>query len=54
MFVNRGSVFLQAGAGIVYDSDPASEYIETINKLAASLKAVETACSRATSDEPAE
>jgi anthranilate synthase component 1 len=30
---------LQAGAGIVYDSDPESEYDETINKLKALLKA---------------
>ncbi len=30
---------LQAGAGIVYDSDPASEYYETINKLKALLRA---------------
>ncbi len=29
----------QAGAGIVYDSDPESEYYETINKLKALLKA---------------
>ncbi|WP_022670952.1 anthranilate synthase component I family protein [Hippea alviniae] len=30
---------LQAGAGIVYDSNPHSEYLETINKLKALLKA---------------
>ncbi|WP_029951877.1 anthranilate synthase component I family protein [Hippea sp. KM1] len=30
---------LQAGAGIVYDSNPESEYFETINKLKALLKA---------------
>ena len=30
---------LQAGAGIVYDSDPESEYFETINKLKALLRA---------------
>ncbi len=34
---------IQAGAGIVYDSDPASEYEETANKAAAMLKAVKLA-----------
>ncbi len=29
------TVYLQAGAGIVYDSDPTSEYHETLNKLKA-------------------
>ncbi|MBW7995210.1 MAG: anthranilate synthase component I [Candidatus Glassbacteria bacterium] len=33
--------YIQAGAGIVADSDPASEYQETINKATALLKAVE-------------
>jgi len=31
----RDTVYLQAGAGIVYDSDPAREYQETLNKLKA-------------------
>jgi anthranilate synthase component 1 len=34
---------LQAGAGIVADSDPATEYEETRNKAAALLRAVELA-----------
>ncbi len=34
-----GRARLQAGAGIVYDSDPESEYHETMNKLRALLKA---------------
>ncbi len=33
-------VYVQAGAGIVADSDPASEYQESLNKAAALLKAV--------------
>ncbi len=36
-------VYLQAGAGIVADSVPASEYEETLNKAKALLKAIEVA-----------
>jgi anthranilate synthase component 1 len=36
-------VFINAGAGIVADSDPASEYQETLNKARAMLRAVELA-----------
>lgn len=35
--------YLQAGGGIVYDSDPKSEYDETTNKLAAPLNAIRLA-----------
>jgi len=38
--------YVQAGAGIVYDSDPAKEYEETLNKSAALRKAI--AMARAT------
>lgn len=42
--VGRGhTVSVQAGAGIVADSDPAREYEETVNKARAMLKAVELA-----------
>ena len=34
---------IQAGAGIVYDSDPATEYQETCNKAAAMLKSIRLA-----------
>ena len=37
------TVYLQAGAGIVYDSDPTREYEETLNKLKALESAVEIA-----------
>ena len=37
------TVYLQGGAGIVYDSDPALEYQETLNKVKALEKAVEIA-----------
>ncbi len=33
MILKEGSAYIQAGAGIVYDSNPESEYQETINKL---------------------
>jgi anthranilate synthase component 1 len=36
-------VFINAGAGIVADSDPEAEYQETLNKARAMLKAVELA-----------
>lgn len=33
MILKEGTAFIQAGAGIVYDSDPESEFEETVNKL---------------------
>ncbi|MDD5084762.1 MAG: anthranilate synthase component I [Candidatus Omnitrophica bacterium] len=39
--INDGKVFVQAGAGIVNDSDPAFEYKETLHKARALLEAVE-------------
>jgi anthranilate synthase component 1 len=39
----NGKVRVQAGAGIVYDSIPASEYQETINKATALFRSVEFA-----------
>jgi anthranilate synthase component 1 len=38
-----GVMYIQAGGGVVADSDPASEYQETINKAGALLKAAEIA-----------
>ena len=38
-----GIMYIQAGGGVVADSDPASEYQETINKAGALLKAAEIA-----------
>ena len=43
LVVKDGLVHLQAGAGIVADSDPASEWQECMNKLAALRRAVEMA-----------
>jgi len=38
--IQDGRLHVQAGAGIVYDSDPASEYEETMNKGRALFRAV--------------
>ncbi len=38
-----GRVYVQSGAGIVLDSDPAREYAESVNKAAAMMKALEMA-----------
>jgi anthranilate synthase component 1 len=39
----KGKAYIQAGAGIVADSDPEKEYQETINKAKAQIVAVELA-----------
>jgi anthranilate synthase component 1 len=41
LVIKDGKVHLQAGAGIVADSDPAAEYQETVNKAMAVVKAIE-------------
>ncbi|HIJ59136.1 MAG TPA: anthranilate synthase component I [Nitrospirae bacterium] len=41
LIIKGKDVYIQAGAGIVADSDPQSEYVETINKAKAMLKATE-------------
>ena len=43
MIVKDGRVYIQAGAGIVYDSVPEKEYEETVNKAKACWRAVELA-----------
>jgi anthranilate synthase component 1 len=43
MVIKDGTAYVQAGAGIVYDSVPAREYEESLNKARALLKAVEQA-----------
>jgi anthranilate synthase component 1 len=42
VFKNK-TAYIQAGAGIVADSDPEKEYMETVNKAKGMLKAVEIA-----------
>jgi anthranilate synthase component 1 len=41
--VQKGMAYVQAGAGIVADSNPATEYEETMNKARAQIKAIELA-----------
>lgn len=43
LVIKDGNVHLQAGAGIVADSDPASEWQETVNKAMAVRRAIEIA-----------
>ena len=43
MMVKEGVAYLQAGGGIVFDSDEGEEYEETINKLAANMRCIEQA-----------
>ena len=39
--IQQGRAYVQAGAGIVADSEPAAEYRETLNKARGLLKAIE-------------
>jgi anthranilate synthase component 1 len=48
--VADGTAHVQAGAGIVYDSVPAREYDETMNKAGALLKAIDEAEANAITD----
>jgi len=41
--VHKNKAYVQAGAGIVADSDPTTEYIETMNKAKAQIRAIELA-----------
>lgn len=43
MVVKDGFVYVQAGGGVVYDSDPKTEFEETKRKAAASLRAIDLA-----------
>lgn len=42
-FCHSGTAYIQAGAGVVYDSDPLSEALETQNKAQAVIDAIVTA-----------
>lgn len=46
MVAKDGKAYIQSGAGIVADSNPEAEYIETVNKARAMLTAIEMAESR--------
>jgi anthranilate synthase component I len=43
MVVKDGVAYLQAGGGIVFDSDPEEEWVETLNKLGASMQCISEA-----------
>ncbi len=43
LLIQDGKMFLQAGAGIVADSDPSAEYEETINKAQGVMQAIHMA-----------
>lgn len=43
IFKRGNKAFVQAGCGVVYDSDPSAEYVEAQNKARACLKAIEVA-----------
>ena len=40
MLIQNDRVYIQAGGGVVADSDPAAEYQESINKAKAMLRAL--------------
>ena len=46
MVIKDGNAYLQAGGGIVFDSDPYDEWMETMNKLEASMSCIKGAESR--------
>jgi anthranilate synthase component 1 len=49
VLMKDGVAHVQAGGGIVYDSDPATEYAETENKAMALLRAIDQAEAQAAS-----
>jgi anthranilate synthase component 1 len=49
LVVKDGLAYAQAGSGIVCDSQPESEFLETENKLGAVLQALEEAEARCSS-----
>lgn len=43
LVIKKGIAYIQAGGGVVADSDPTAEYQETVNKAKAMMRAVEMA-----------
>jgi len=41
--IKEGKAYFQAGGGIIYDSDPEAEYVETLDKARALIRALELA-----------
>ncbi len=54
LVIQGNKAYIQAGAGLVADSDPTSEYQETLNKARGLLKAIEIAEGMTGKQEPAE
>ena len=48
MVIKDGVAYLQAGGGIVFDSDPFEEWVETMNKLGANMQCIQGAEERYT------
>jgi anthranilate synthase component 1 len=46
MVINDGIIHVQAGCGVVIDSDPNSEYEETVNKAQALIQAIRVTARR--------
>jgi anthranilate synthase component 1 len=43
IFIEKDKAYIQAGAGVVYDSNPEKEYQETLNKASALFRAIDMA-----------
>ena len=43
IYLKDGIAYVQAGGGVVYDSVPEKEYVESCNKAKAPLRAIEMA-----------
>jgi anthranilate/para-aminobenzoate synthase component I len=41
--IKEGKAYFQAGGGIIYDSDPEAEYVETLDKARALAQALQLA-----------
>jgi len=41
--IKEGKAYFQVGGGIIYDSDPEAEYIETLDKARALIQALQLA-----------
>ena len=54
LMIRNGKIYIQAGAGIVADSDPEAEYRESMNKARALLRACQLAASGFAISEPSE
>jgi anthranilate synthase component 1 len=54
VLLKNGKAYVQAGAGVVADSDPSSEYEETVNKAMGVVRAVELATATAINSQPPE